>query len=408
MLFDSARHEPLQEIPWDKDRVRDSIGQIVADAEARFTPQGWWPPHPLDLDPSEDARQPATPLYYGACGVVWALHYLHDVGAVHLQRDYREPALMADLRARNNAWLGDDEAAQAGSFMMGELPIRLLEHAAQPLPATAERLVELISGQMTHPARELMWGSPGTLLAALFLHQRTGEARWAELFRTTAKVLWSQLLWSDEFGCHYWTQDLYGEKSTYIDAVHGFVATAAPLIHGRNLLDEADWLAWQACIENTVLRTATWEGKQANWRARLAPPPTRPLLMQYCHGAPGFVICLADLPGHALDDVLIAAGEAVWSAGPLNKGSNLCHGTGGNGYAFLKLYQRTGEAIWLQRAQAFAMHGIAQTEADAQRYGQMRYSLWTGDPGFAIYLWDCLRGHAEFPTLDVFYGVASH
>ena len=408
MLFDSARHEPLQAIPWDKDRVRDSIGQIVADAEARFTPQGWWPPHPLDLDPSEDARQPATPLYYGACGVVWALHYLHDVGAVHLQRDYREPALMADLRARNNAWLGDDEAAQAGSFMMGELPIRLLEHAAQPLPATAERLVELISGQMTHPARELMWGSPGTLLAALFLHQRTGEARWAELFRTTAKVLWSQLLWSDEFGCHYWTQDLYGEKSTYIDAVHGFVATAAPLIHGRNLLDEADWLAWQACIENTVLRTATWEGKQANWRARLAPPPTRPLLMQYCHGAPGFVICLADLPGHALDDVLIAAGEAVWSAGPLNKGSNLCHGTGGNGYAFLKLYQRTGEAIWLQRAQAFAMHGIAQTEADAQRYGQMRYSLWTGDPGFAIYLWDCLRGHAEFPTLDVFYGVASH
>ena len=408
MLFDTARHEPLQEIPWDKDRVRDSIGQIVADAEARFTPQGWWPPHPLDLDPSEDARQPATPLYYGACGVVWALHYLHDVGAVHLQRDYREPALMADLRARNNAWLGDDEAAQAGSFMMGELPIRLLEHAAQPLPATAERLVELISGQMTHPARELMWGSPGTLLAALFLHQRTGEARWAELFRTTAKVLWSQLLWSDEFGCHYWTQDLYGEKSTYIDAVHGFVATAAPLIHGRNLLDEADWLAWQACIENTVLRTATWEGKQANWRARLAPPPTRPLLMQYCHGAPGFVICLADLPGHALDDVLIAAGEAVWSAGPLNKGSNLCHGTGGNGYAFLKLYQRTGEAIWLQRAQAFAMHGIAQTEADAQRYGQMRYSLWTGDPGFAIYLWDCLRGHAEFPTLDVFYGVASH
>jgi hypothetical protein len=36
----------------------------------------------------------------------------------------------------------------------------------------------------------------------------------------------------------------------------------------------------------------------------------------------------------------------------------------------------------------------------------MRYSLWTGDPGFAIYLWDCLRGCADFPTLDVFYGVA--
>jgi hypothetical protein len=128
------------------------------------------------------------------------------------------------------------------------------------------------------------------------------------------------------------------------------------------------------------------------------------MLMQYCHGAPGFVICLADMPGDALNDVLTAAGEAVWAAGPLNKGANLCHGTGGNGYAFLKLYQRTDDIVWLQRAQAFAMHGIAQTEADAQQYGQRRYSLWTGDPGFAIYLWDCLRGRAEFPTLDVFYG----
>lgn len=49
------------------------------------------------------------------------------------------------------------------------------------------------------------------------------------------------------------------------------------------------------------------------------------------------------------------------------------------------------------------MHGIAQTEEDASRHGQMRYSLWTGDLGFAIYLWDCVRADAQFPTLDVFY-----
>jgi peptidoglycan/LPS O-acetylase OafA/YrhL len=48
------------------------------------------------------------------------------------------------------------------------------------------------------------------------------------------------------------------------------------------------------------------------------------------------------------------------------------------------------------------MHGIAQTEADFRRYGQGRYSLWTGDIGFAIYLWHCLQATADFPTLDVF------
>jgi hypothetical protein len=49
------------------------------------------------------------------------------------------------------------------------------------------------------------------------------------------------------------------------------------------------------------------------------------------------------------------------------------------------------------------MHGIAQTEADLAKHGQMRYSLWTGDLGFAIYLRDCIHGTARFPTLDVFF-----
>ena len=46
-----------------------------------------------------------------------------------------------------------------------------------------------------------MWGAPGTMLAALFLHERKGDARWAQLFRATAQKLRSQLLWSDEHGC---------------------------------------------------------------------------------------------------------------------------------------------------------------------------------------------------------------
>ena len=250
-----------------------------------------------------------------------------------------------------------------------------------------------------------MWGAPGTMLAALFMHERTGQSRWAELFRRCARMLWSQLLWSPEHECLYWTQDMYGTRSSYIDAVHGFVGTASPLIRGRHLLDDGEWTQWQRCIDNTVRRTATTEDGLVNWRAWLVPPPgrSRGMLMQFCHGAPGFVITLAAFPGNALDDLLLAGGEATWRAGPLTKGSNLCHGTGGNGYAFLKLYERTGDAMWLERARQFAMHAIEQTEADAARYGQMRYSLWTGDPGFAVFLWDCINARARFPTLDVFF-----
>ena len=50
------------------------------------------------------------------------------------------------------------------------------------------------------------------------------------------------------------------------------------------------------------------------------------------------------------------------------------------------------------------MHAIAQFEDETARTGHLRHSLWTGDIGLAILLFDCLRERAEFPTLDVFFG----
>lgn len=400
MLFDSSRHESLQLQAWDEARVRETIAQIVASTEAAFSPESLWRVHPQDLEAGEDPDQPSPSLYYGAAGVAWALHHLQDVGAVRLQRDYR--GLADELLQRTRGFLGAQFESGRASWLMGETPILMLAHAAQPSPALEDRLAALIAGNVDHPARELLWGAPGTLLAALFLHERTGDGRWAAHFRQTASHLASQLERSEEFGCLHWTQVLYGKHSSYLGAGHGFAGVASPLIRGRHLLDAAEGETWMDTLADTVERTAVHEGAGVNWRAWLTSPPGRPMLMQWCHGAPGFVICLGSHPGPRLDALLCAAGEAIWAAGPLIKGSNLCHGTGGNGYAFLKLWQRSGDERWLQRARAFAMHGLQQTVAAEARYGQLRHSLWTGDPGFAIYLWHCLQGSAEFPTLDRF------
>jgi len=90
----------------------------------------------------------------------------------------------------------------------------------------------------------------------------------------------------------------------------------------------------------------------------------------------------------------------VWNAGPLSKGAGLCHGTAGNGYALLKLHRRTGDPIWLERARSFAMHAIEQSRQMRERYGSGRYTLWTGDPGVAVYAWHCLTGADALPGLD--------
>lgn len=411
MLHDPQRHETLRPLPWDEARVRATIEHIVRDTERRYAASGWWPLHPRDVEGDDRAGTPAWPLYHGAAGVIWALDYLHDVGAAPRSLAFGIEQL-DEVLARNRAGLASMPGDETASFLMGDTPLLMMAQGRQPRAERADRLAALIERNLEHPARELLWGSPGTMLAALFLHQRFGaaDARWAALFRRSAARLWSQLLWSDEYACHYWSQDLYGRTCDYLDAVHGFVGTAFVVCRGRQLLPPAEWAAWQRVIAETVERTATREHGRASWRAWLTTPAgSAPrLLMQHCHGAPGFVTCLADFPrGTPLDTLLLEAGEAVWHAGPLAKGSNLCHGTGGNGYALLKLYERSGDARWLERARAFAMHGIAQMQADERAHGQLRYSLWTGDPGFAIYLWDCLRARSAFPTLDVFYADAA-
>ena len=68
----------------------------------------------------------------------------------------------------------------------------------------------------------------------------------------------------------------------------------------------------------------------------------------------------------------------------------------------MKLWRRSGDALWLDRARAFAMHAIEQVQRFAERSGQTRHSLWTGDIGVALYAQACIDGDARYPTLDVF------
>jgi hypothetical protein len=113
---------------------------------------------------------------------------------------------------------------------------------------------------------------------------------------------------------------------------------------------------------------------------------------------------LADFPRDTspeMEDMLIKAGTTVWKAGPLAKGCGLCHGTAGNGYAFLALHRRTGDPIWLDRARSFAMHAMMQQERMRQQYGRGRYTLWTGDPGVVVYVWHCLTGSGGMPGLEI-------
>jgi lanthionine synthetase-like protein len=292
--------------------------------------------------------------------------------------------------------------AAHGSLLFGDLGTALLVMRLDPSAAIADLVHARAEANTTLPVRELMWGMPGSMIACLHMAAMTGEARWRELFSRQAGRLLADLEQTDDGPL--WTQDLYGRRLRYLGPVHGYAGNMIALLRGWAWLDDRQRARVAAAVPATLAANAWRSEHGTSWHAVVAGRDTPPSLCQHCHGAPGMVTTFADAPftSPELEELLREGGRFVWAAGPLAKGSNLCHGTAGNGYALLKLHRRTGDAIWLERARAFAMTAIAQYREARRHYGRGRYSLWTGDIGLAVYLWDCVTAEPRFPTIDVF------
>ncbi len=400
MLFEPARHEVLTTEAWSTDRVVQYVDAIVADIVEHFDHASFWPRHPLDASDGDPDQYKSV--YFGAAGALWALHYLAREGAAN-------PALdPADAIRRVHASYLDapDTGSVVPSYYLGEVGVLLVLWRLTHDASAADRLEELIRENIPNPTNEALWAAPGTMVGALHMHGWTGETRWMKLFLENVEQLWDTWLPSRHARCHLWTQDLYGSVVDLLGAGHGFAGNVYPLLRGAGwLADDGRSELYARCLE-TLLATAVRQDGCANWPQSVGPPrPGRThMLVQWCHGAPGVVTSLADFPvsySTEMDSLLLEAGEATWRAGPLAKGYGLCHGTAGNGYALLKLYRRTGDVKWLERARSFAMHAMQQRDQMYAAYGVGRYSLWTGDAGLAIYLWHCVQGTDTFPSLDV-------
>lgn len=395
-MAEYVRHVPLRSHPWSASDVSAAINDIVADGLEHFDCERFWPAHPLD----ESVSDGHTGLYFGATGMIWAIDYLGRVGATKKRFDFRPflPRLMAASRAEQP---GYRDYAAHGSLLVGDLGTALMVMRLDPDPAIADLVYARASANTSLPVRELMWGTPGSMIACAHMATMTAERRWRDLFTIQAARLLGELEETDDGPL--WTQDLYGRKLRYLGPVHGYAGNMIALMRGWEWLTD-DQRARIASAVPTTLAANAWRSESgASWRAVAADRDKPPTLCQHCHGAPGMVTAFADAPfgSPELEDLLREGGNFTWIAGALAKGPGLCHGTSGNGYAFLKLYRRTKDLIWLERAKTFAMTAIAQYRETRSQYGRGRYSLWTGDIGLAVYLWDCLTAEPRFPTIDV-------
>jgi len=366
-LFRASEHEPLARAEWDESRAEEAIRTIVADAEAAFDGERW-PFHPAD----EVDDSPNT-IYLGVAGMSWALDELGSSG-------WGDAVLDALDRYRREPDMGQ-EWAYAPSYLGGECGIALVGYLLTGDAGLADRLHELVLANLEDEWNEMLWGAAGSLLAAEAMLARTGEERWEAAWDAVADELEAA---RDADGL--WTQHRLGD-ARYYGVGHGLAGNQLALAHRRTV-----------DVDAVLGRLALREGPLANWSPHEEALPEQ-IRVQWCHGAPGIVAGL----GHLMDEELaLAGGELTWRAGPLLKGSNLCHGTAGNAYAFLVLRRRTGDELWLDRARAFAMHAIGQVERERAALGRGRYSLFTGDIGVALFLRHLLDGEDRFPTMGPF------
>jgi Lanthionine synthetase C-like protein len=386
MLYEPAQFESLTEEAWDAARVEDAITTIVADADAAFDPIGLWPAHEWD---GWEEPLPMKTLYLGAAGVIWALDALRRRGHAETSLDLAAAASRTLELERAEPDSTADEHYHAAALLCGETGPLLVAFWLARDAALADDLHGLVRANAANPTDDVMWGAPGTLLAALAMDEWTGDPRWEEAARESAAALRARR--GDD---GLWRQD---DDYRGLGTLHGAAGNTLVLLRLEpdNALaaETGAVLAQHAFRENGL---ANWPGSP---RPQLAVPG-RGIRLQWCTGAPGI---LAGASEYLEEDLLLAGAELIWRAGAHGdeKGHGICHGTSGNGFGLLKAFARTGDERWLERGRRFAMHALGQVERLRAMNGRGRYSLWTGDLGTALFAAACLDEDARYPILDI-------
>ncbi len=398
MIFEASEHEMLTSAAFDASSARAFVREIVRATDGAFEAGRGWPLHPEDRSGEETARYAG--IYCGTSGTMLALTTLARAYNVELRHDYTEAIVECEENYRREP--ADTSMTVVPSYFLGTVGIMLARYALTEDAATLDRIVTDMRANVGNPTREVLWGSPGTAIAGVLIRERDGDRRFDDVLRMVQTELWETWEPIDGEGGLLWQQDMYGDQRHYVGAGHGAIGNLTPFLGAMDLLSTEERAVLReriaALLEAYIIRDAD----AANWYS--LGKPRFGMRMQWCHGSPGVIIGLARYPvdDERVEALLVQGGNGIWKAGPLRKGPTLCHGTAGNGFAFLRLFERTGDDLWLHRAQRFSAHAMEQVTTWRETFGMPSFSLWTGELGVALYIDAVLRRDPRLLTLDSF------
>jgi Lanthionine synthetase C-like protein len=392
VLYRPEPFAPLTDTPWRRGWVIDAVRGIVDDIDSNCRGRR------LLWSADANSRRlrmtsPTKSLYAGAAGTLYGLDELRRRGMPETSLDLARlgirtlEAYQARPDSRRSREIAPEQRDSA--LLAGETGILLVAFRLAPSDELAAALLARVEQNVDNEAEDLMWGTPGTLLAAALMLEWSGDDHWRVAGLRSAEALLSR---RDPDGV--WTQRLYGEEARLLGPIHGAVGNVQVL--GR-LLDDASRMKLHHETAAVLAGTAVLEDGLANWPHEHSSSP--PVFLRWCAGGPGIVASSAD---YLDEELLLAGAEQVWQAGPFGtaSGPGICCGTAGNGYALLEVFQRTGDERWLARARRFAVHALEQVAHDRDVGAPGWWGLWQGDPGVALFAADCVTGRPLYPLLD--------
>ncbi|KAH8819353.1 hypothetical protein F5884DRAFT_760322 [Xylogone sp. PMI_703] len=160
----------------------------------------------------------------------------------------------------------------------------------------------------------------------------------------------------------------------YIGAAHGSIGIITQIVLCNP--------SYATVLEQSLVEHLDAQNENGNWFVRAGLPDSANLV-QFCHGAPGFVLSLLKMRPYfpsihdRIDKAIELARKCIWERGILKKEPNLCHGATGNALAL--------ESPQREHFMSYATVEKIQAGIEDGTYikGDDRYGLQWGEAGRA-------------------------
>ncbi|XP_056008000.1 glutathione S-transferase LANCL1-like [Ostrea edulis] len=402
-MDDRSFQNPFKDLE-PNEKERESISNLIDPYKERFTKKYQ---QLLEVVRSgveeEDDRDYSV--YTGSGGI--ALLYFHlyeinsnkgDVSLLNTSLDYIKRPLH-HLKGRKLTFLCGD----GGPLALAAVIYSLLGKPSKSqkyLKRLTDLSAEVLSNH--HLPDELFNGRVGYLYALLFVQKKLGEDAFdksiiAKIVKTvleSGQVLAKRDRWQHPL-MYQW------HEKYYFGAAHGMAGIL-------NILLQIKKPSLQAEIDSLVKPTVDYM-LSLQFPSGNCPSSVTSIdkdkLVHWCHGAPGWIYMFIQAYKKYSDSKYLDAAKrcanVIWSRGILKKGYGLCHGTAGNGYSFLAMYNLTGEKLYLHRAIKFAEWCCDYGKHDC-RFPDTPYSLFEGMAGTVYFMSDILNPeNAGFPAFEI-------